>query len=1029
MKDLEIIVFVDDFADKNKLNDCLYSLLNQTKKNNGITVVDIRNDVNEGEKEEIEIGLLGESSRTNIIKANSIGDFLIHSIAKECSYKYVAFLYANDLVSVDWARLMLKNTNEEDNVIVFPESMNINLQRNKYYLNLEPSLYDYIYDKLDSRSFFYKFASLSGVLNTIKGKVFNTKAICNVLNQNQFYDEMMLDEIFETLLIDKLIDEGATIKKACNAFYFMSDVGNESLYSGNDIYKIRHFFDSFNKDYSSNIPLYNIMGRHAILISRIDKVKKILSNELEYKKIVVKFKNLEVDFCHSIITYLEPSFESFETLKKMICDEETKVVSFDIFDTVIERKVIEPIDVFRYLDEPFNKQIKANNPIQFHNIRRECEKSSRNRVFLTNPQYEDQTIDEIYDEIHRTTNFSDRLLNDMKDLEIELEKRLCKRRDVGYELYELALYAEKKVIFASDMYLPKDVIASILQANGYKYYENIYVSSDIRLGKYTSNLYKYILKKNKLSNNPNYMMHVGDNWISDVENAKKIGINAFHLAKGLDLFKGDNPGIYKGNSFKEIFQPNGSIIDGRCAFDLYSGIRNMVALTVNKFFSNPYINFNKGTSFNANPYLIGYYCVGMHLLAIVNWLYEDVKRKGYKKIHFLGRDGYLPIEAYKIWTKGEDKVPECEYTYMSRYIIPLCDIDSKEDIYNLIEKMNLLTSTPEKIIKMFKCCIPEKKYNDIENILRKRGFIYSKSLENYNSVYSFLKLLSDELIDMRLLENEKSIMTQYFKEVFAENECVFDMGYNGRVETALSSCLSFNIDSYYIHAYRELAYDRSKNIGFSINCFYEFQPVSTFLCREQIFSKLDASIKKIKKDENDDWKLIFGENSISPATEWVTSAIQEGALQFIKDYKLIKDDFACNDNWRRIDASLPFEFYLHKSSYLDRMIFSSVKFEDNFGENVVFNLSEYWNENLKLFKMNEKNVPISVGVNAENEKIRYELSNINAELEYAKSKSNEMKIELEQTQYHLSEIYKSFSYRLAMKITALPRKFRKIFNR
>lgn len=1004
MDKVSIIIRISDpeFS-REQLAQTLYSLRNQTQKVEKIFILGIDGSdlsvVNDLKNGGTEIEYFEE--------CHWLWDFLFSDRVKQISSGYVCFLNINDMVSVDWNRLMSNALSDNSDSVIFPESMRINPRGVKYYFNLEPSLYDITFNSEDSALVILdRFAPMSETFNIISGKFFSVEALRNALdNEEVFEGEKLPDEVLESVLLRKICENSTGIRKAVDAFYFKSEKKTEFLYNNNDITLVKHFADRLKEISTGNdrkTGIYGTMLRHMKLMERIPKFTA--DNDLKklFDEFRSEYENLETDYFNSIVTNIEPVWNDFEDMKSAVASPETEVVSFDVFDTLIRRTVLDPIDVFVYLDRYFNEKVGSKNPVQFHNIRRECENISRDRILEEHPQYEDQTLEEIYAEIERSTNFSHDVIEYMMEKELEIEKRVCKRREVGYELYNLAKDCGKKIIITSDMYLPEDVVKEILLQNGYDDISEIYISSTYRLGKYTSSLYKCVLKE--LGCKAGKVVHIGDNWMSDVQSAKSVGIRAFHLAKGIDLFKGDNPGIYKGNSYRKIFQPNGTMIDGRCAFDLFSGIRLMAALTVEKFFNNPYIGFNRETDFNANPYLIGYYCVGMHLLAIVDWLYEDVKEKGYSRIHFLGRDGYLPLEAYKIWTEGCLDVPDACYTYMSRYIIPLCDLRSDVDIYDFIDKMNLLSSTPKKVINLFRKCIPEDKFARAREFTEEAGYLYEEPLKKYSAVYTFLKFVAQEFIDDEMLRIEQEKTSRYFKSVFRENECLFDMGYNGRVETALASSLGFKVDSYYIHSYKELTYNRAKSNDFKIHAFYDFQPVTTFLCREQIFSKLDSSIKEVRENEKTgEWELIFGDYNISPAAEWVTRMIQRGAIQFIKDFKEMRDEFRNDLNWRRMDASLPFEFYMHKSTYLDRLIFSPVKFEDEFGENVVFNLTDYWQNNLDMFKMLNAAGNSNIEESVELQNVRDELNNAH---------------------YQLNEIRNSFSYKLAMMFTALPRKLR-----
>ena len=64
--------------------------------------------------------------------------------------------------------------------------------------------------------------------------------------------------------------------------------------------------------------------------------------------------------------------------------------SFDIFDTLLVREVAKPQDVWRYMEEKYNKP-------NFANLRLQAEIQTRNQ----NPQLGEVTLDMIYKNLHQ----------------------------------------------------------------------------------------------------------------------------------------------------------------------------------------------------------------------------------------------------------------------------------------------------------------------------------------------------------------------------------------------------------------------------------------------------------------------------------------------------------------------------------------------------------------------------------------------------------------------------------------------------
>lgn len=178
------------------------------------------------------------------------------------------------------------------------------------------------------------------------------------------------------------------------------------------------------------------------------------------------------------------------------------IITVDVFDTLVIRNVVSPIDVF---------DMVGGKHFRYARIIAElvARKLSKN---------EEVTLDEIY-------HF---LPIKFKEKEIAIEKDVCKPNPKIYEIYKDLKAQGKKIYAISDMYLPKDVISDILKNCGYEL-DGIYISSEVGLSKATGNLYKYFLNENNYD--PKNVLHIGDNKTSDYNGANLVGINAILINK------------------------------------------------------------------------------------------------------------------------------------------------------------------------------------------------------------------------------------------------------------------------------------------------------------------------------------------------------------------------------------------------------------------------------------------------------------------------------------------------------------------
>ena len=125
-------------------------------------------------------------------------------------------------------------------------------------------------------------------------------------------------------------------------------------------------------------------------------------------------------------------------------DDRIKVVSFDMFDTLVTRPFLIPSDMFQLLNKDFIDIFGLVSAVDFSRIRKKSESELRDINYKKN--IGEVTIDEIYDYISRTYNLDRKKLEIIKNKEIGMELHICKRRNSGYELYSLAKYMGKRVI-------------------------------------------------------------------------------------------------------------------------------------------------------------------------------------------------------------------------------------------------------------------------------------------------------------------------------------------------------------------------------------------------------------------------------------------------------------------------------------------------------------------------------------------------------------------------------------------------------
>ena len=187
------------------------------------------------------------------------------------------------------------------------------------------------------------------------------------------------------------------------------------------------------------------------------------------------------------------------------------VISFDIFDTLLQRKVSTPSDVFDLVEKEYNKL--SSIPIRgFKQIRIEAELKSKKQSLT-----EETNIYSIYNMLPYDKEVRDLLLQ----LELKIERIELSARQEIKALYDYAAFLRKEVIIISDMYLPVGFIEEILYANGYRYHSKLYVSSVL---KSTGNMFRFVLKNTGYRTQD--VLHIGDNILGDYICPKSLKIKS-----------------------------------------------------------------------------------------------------------------------------------------------------------------------------------------------------------------------------------------------------------------------------------------------------------------------------------------------------------------------------------------------------------------------------------------------------------------------------------------------------------------------
>lgn len=544
--------------------------------------------------------------------------------------------------------------------------------------------------------------------------------------------------------------------------------------------------------------------------------------------------------------------KSYDNLKAEMSSYD--IVSFDIFDTLISRKISDHHAIQRLVE--LKTDVLYGEKSDFFSLRNEAENSIRNRF----PD-KDCDIDDIYAELVKISGWSRQKAEKVKNIEIETELSLVAPKS---DMIEVLKYAgrlpDKKVCLISDMQLRRTDIEMMLQKCGVDKsdYDELLLSSEMNLRKDNGTMWQYFSEANR----DKKCIHIGDNEVSDVQIPGDYEVANYHVMCNKALFQLSNLGKAMGE------------FENKRAADSVS-----IGLILNALFSEPFKYNASGLNVRlSDARLTGYCFFGPVVLDYLLWLVEEAKQLNAKKILFFAREGYIFKRVFDALQEscGEDKT-EGEYLYVSRRALTFAairdyaDLENPLDIYYEGKLDNLLR-------KRFGIELSEVPDEDI------------KLPDNKKRVLAFLEPYKDRIL-MEATEERKNYMA-YLNRVLSgtgekERVVVSDIGYSGSIQYFLSIISKRTYDGRYMatdEKKKPLEIEGNTIQGYYIDGDAEQEISKSNIHRyhllfESVLIARDGQL--VKMDEN--VNPVFEEEE-NPLYDSVISEIHEGIVEYARDY-------------------------------------------------------------------------------------------------------------------------------------------------
>lgn len=560
-----------------------------------------------------------------------------------------------------------------------------------------------------------------------------------------------------------------------------------------------------------------------------------------------------------------PSFRKAGQTDSPKLVEQADVVSFDVFDTLLDRPILRPSDVFVLASETVRRVHQRWITPEWPEQRVAAEQHCYGKPGIG----PDITIEDIYAELKAREIADAKTLELLLQAELDTELEMLTATTRGKRLFDAAKRSKKTVLLLSDMYLPKELIETALTSAGYSGWERLVVSGYDKIGKHSGTAFARVTQDYPGKT----IAHFGDNLAADVTQPRHYGVMSKLLQRPRDIGVDASGGVDV-----ERLRQDGS----RTEFSALDLARSFIGgMTERRLDRVPHRDVLSD---------IGYSVLGPALVGLSQWLDAQARSNGTRRLLFLAREGRLMMSAYRALL-GERGL-NSEYAYASRRMINLTQV--KDRLTDAALDFLAATGTPLSISDYIRRFLPDLPQERIVAALDGTVLTPKTVLgpDRAAEIRAVFMRLEDELIDT--IRKEQTNVLDYLRSVGADraDAGVVDIGWQGSIQHSIERSLNPNLLGYYF-AVHDLPTTRSRQ---SLNGFvdprrdhataswYQESLIPGVEMVELLFANPEeASVSGVRKTSQG-YEPVYSAEKLGPHEAEQVRIIQSAGLDFVRDF-------------------------------------------------------------------------------------------------------------------------------------------------
>lgn len=372
-------------------------------------------------------------------------------------------------------------------------------------------------------------------------------------------------------------------------------------------------------------------------------------------------------------TTLDPSAPStVDEARFVTLLRDVSVVSFDAFDTLIERPLEHPTHVFD-LFEDTAAEIAGYPTLPYRAVRIDAENAARASLGDTKDPSTAAIAEVLASRLGAEPAIGRRLL----EAETAFERGLLRARPAGMALFQAARAAGLPIVVTSDTRFDPQTLRSLLEGTGYVGVASVRTSSSSGASKRDGALFERLVAE--LGVPAARILHVGDHAIFDVARAIGAGLRALHLPKVESTYLGS---------------PSLERVYGRHAERLDIATRARTCVAARRLGASAP---SGDSQFGGCARTLGYLGLGPLLLGLGTFVLDRAEEDRVSHLHFLARDGRLVKDAVALLAAARTSSPTLVYLLASRRVAQVAALETTADVLARVASLRALGSVRDTV--------------------------------------------------------------------------------------------------------------------------------------------------------------------------------------------------------------------------------------------------------------------------------------------------------------------------------------------